>query len=208
MKNLAFRLSALLQNMDENYDNPLFKQSMFDVLATTIRKMDSIVKRFRDHQQQVVIKLRVDVNQILRELMEGLRARKIRNLAIQITLDELPPIWADAFYLHSAFHSILENAIEAMPQGGTLAVKTKLIRRGKKQRIYVEFSDSGVGMTQAFMETKLFNPFTTTKEQGLGLGLFTSQQIIALHQGKIEAESTPGEGSMFRIILPVDDDAS
>ena len=208
MKNLAFRLSALLHNMNEHYDNPLFKQSMFDVLADTVRKMDSIVKRFRDHQQQVVIKLRVDINQILRELLENLRARRIRNLAIQMTFDELPPIWGDAFYLQSAFHSLLENAIEAMPQGGTLAVKTKLVRRGKKQRIHVEFSDSGIGMTPAFMETKLFNPFNTTKEQGLGLGLFTSQQIIALHQGKIEAESVPGAGATFRVILPADEDVS
>ena len=208
MKNLAFRLSALLQNMEENYDNPLFKESMSDVLADTIRKMDSIVKRFREHQQQVVIKLRIDVNQIVKELLESLPAKRIRNLTIKTSFADVPQIWGDAFYLHNAFHSIVENAIEAMPNGGTLGAKTGLVRRGKKQKIHVEISDTGIGMTQSFMESQLFSPFSTTKEQGLGLGLFTSQQIIALHQGMIEVESSPGQGTTFRVILPVEENDS
>jgi signal transduction histidine kinase len=61
-----------------------------------------------------------------------------------------------------------------------------------------------VGMSQSFMETKLFSPFVSTKEQGLGLGLFTSQQIVALHRGNIEVESSPGIGTTFRILLPVE----
>jgi signal transduction histidine kinase len=208
MKNLAFRLSALLQNMEQNYDNPLFKQSMSDILADTVHKMDSIVKRFREHQQQVVIKLRIDVNQIVKELLASLPARKIRDLKIESSFDELPQIWGDGFYLHNAFHSILENALDAMPHGGTLSARTLLARRGKKHKIHVEISDTGVGMTQNFMETKLFHPFSTTKDQGLGLGLFTSQQIIGLHQGRIQVESSPGQGTTFRVILPVDQNGS
>jgi len=208
MKNLAFRLSALLHNMNENYDSPLFKQSMVEVLADTIRKMNSIVNRFRDHQEQVIIKLRVDVNQVLKELLDRLHTRRIRGLTIHTDFSELPQIWGDAFYLHNAFHSILENAIDAMPQGGNLTVKTSRVRRGRKQKLQIEISDSGIGMTQSFIETKLFNPFITTKEQGLGLGLFTSQQIIALHQGKIEVESVSGKGTTFRVILPVDENGS
>ena len=65
LKNLAFRLSALLQNMDSNYENPLFKTSMMEVLADTIGRMDTIVKRFRDHQKQVIIKLRINLNDVL-----------------------------------------------------------------------------------------------------------------------------------------------
>src|SRR5204863_1547706 len=60
MKNLAFRLSTLLQNMDENYENPLFKKSMTDVLGDTIRKMNAIVKRFKEQQQHVIVKLKLD----------------------------------------------------------------------------------------------------------------------------------------------------
>jgi signal transduction histidine kinase len=205
MKNLAFRLSALLQNMNDNYDNPLFKTSMMEVLGDTIRKMDGMVKRFREHQKQVVVKLRLDLNQLLNDLLERLPNRTTRKLTLETNLSQIPMVWADAFYLRDAFHSILDNAIEAMPEGGTLTVTTKIIHRKKRVNICVEISDTGVGMSQSFMESKLFSPFVSTKEQGLGLGLFTSQQIVALHHGTIEVESSPGMGTMFRIVLPAAD---
>jgi signal transduction histidine kinase len=205
MKNLAFRLSALLQNMNENYDNPLFKTSMMEVLGDTIRKMDGMVKRFREHQKQVVVKLRLDLNLLLSDLLERLPSRTTRRLALETSLAQIPLVWADAYYLRDALHSILDNAIEAMPEGGTLTVTTKIIHRKKKPNICLEISDTGVGMSQSFMETKLFSPFVSTKEQGLGLGLFTSQQIVALHHGTIEVESSPGIGTTFRIVLPAED---
>jgi signal transduction histidine kinase len=204
MKNLAFRLGALLQNMDENYENPLFKTSMMEVLGDTIRKMDTMVKRFRDHQKQVIVKLRLDLNQLLPDLLERLPVRATRKLTIETSFSELPLVWADAYYLRDAFHSILDNAVEAMPEGGTLNVTTKVIQRGKKPNVCVEISDSGIGMTQSFMDAKLFSPFVSTKEQGLGLGMFTCQQIVALHHGTIEVESSPGIGTTFRILLPAE----
>jgi signal transduction histidine kinase len=207
MKNLAFRLSAVMQNMEENYDNPVFKKSMTDILGDTIRKMNAIVKRFKE-QQYVVVKLRVDLNQIVRELVENLPARVLRNITVEMDLSDLPQIWGDPFYLHNAFHSLIENSVEAMPDGGTLKVKTKLIGRGKKPSVIVEISDTGVGMSQSFIANKLFHPFISTKQEGLGLGLYTSQQIFALHQGKIDVESSPGSGTTFRITLPANENAT
>lgn len=203
MKNLAFRLSALLHNMEENYENPIFKQSMTDVLGDTIRKMDAIVKRFKTQKEHVIIKIRVDINQILTELLNALPSRVTRNVQVDAQMSELPLVWGDPYYLHNAFHSIIENAIEAMPQGGVLQVRTKTIRRRNRPMISIEITDSGVGMSESFLETKLFSPFVSTKEQGLGLGLFTSQQIFALHQGSIQVNSSPGNGTTFRIFLPV-----
>lgn len=202
MKNLAFRLSALLQNLEENYEDPLFKQSMTDVLGDTISKMDAIVKRFKTEQQHVIIKLRVDINQILSEVLTSLPSRLIKNIKIHTEFSEIPLIWGDPFYLHNAFHSIVENALQAMTEGGTLAVTTKLIHQ-RKPVVSINISDSGVGMTQSFLEERLFKPFVSTKEHGLGLGLFTSQQILALHQGTIQVESAPGVGTTFRIFLAV-----
>jgi signal transduction histidine kinase len=208
MKNLAFRLSALLQNMDENYDSPVFRQSIAEIISDTVRKMDGIVTRFRENQQQVVVKLRVDVNQIFNKLLEEVRYRKARGVRMDVSLGPVPPIWADPFYLHNAFHSLVENGIEAMPDGGTLRISTKLITQRKKQRIQIEICDTGIGMTESFVQNDLFNPFTTTKEKGLGLGLFTSQQIITLHGGKIDVMSTAGSGTTFRITLPVEENGS
>ncbi len=206
MKNLAFRLSALLQNMENNYDNPVFKQSVSEILTDTIQKMETIVKRFRDQQQQIVVKLRCDVNHILKELIEELPQKRIRNMQLNLQLNEVPLIWGDPFYLHNAFHSLIENGLDAMPEGGSLGIKTAVVRRHRKNRISVEISDTGVGMTQAFVENQLFNPFNTTKAQGLGLGLFTSQQIFSLHRGRIEVLTAPGSGTTFRVLIPVEED--
>ena len=204
MKNLAFRLSALLQNMDENYENPLFKTSMMEVLGDTIRKMDVMVKRFRDHQMQVIVKLRTDVNPILQDLLERIPAKTTKKIEIETSFSPLPLIWADAYYLRDALHSIVDNALEAMPDGGTLTITTKTIHRRKKTFLTIEISDTGIGMTQSFLDTRLFSPFVSTKEQGLGLGMFTSQQIVSLHHGTIEVESAPGAGTTFRILLPIE----
>jgi signal transduction histidine kinase len=208
MKNLAFRLSALLQNMNENYENPMFKQSIAEILNDTVIKMDAIVKKFRENQQQVVVKLRVDVNHILKKLLEDLRQRKTKALNLDLNFGDVPPIWGDPFYLHNAFHSLIENGIEAMPDGGTLRIHSKLTRQRKREKILIEISDTGIGMTESFVQDELFNPFTTTKEKGLGLGLFTSQQIFALHGGKIKVLSTPGSGTTFRITLPVEENGT
>lgn len=204
MKNLAFRLSALLQNMDENYDNPLFKKSMTDVLGDTIRKMDTIVKRFRENQQQIVVKLRVDINQILSELVAGIPQRTTRLVNIQSELEEIPLLWGDPYYLHTAFLSIMENALEAMPEGGTLSLRSRFTKKRGKPMANIEITDTGIGMSQAFLETKLFSPFVSTKQNGLGLGLFNCQQIFAMHHGRIEVESSPGSGTTFRVLLPCD----
>jgi len=205
MKNLAFRLSALLQNMDDNYDNPVFKQSIMDILNDTIGKMNTIVKRFRDNQQHTVIKLRVDLNQILSDLIQSLPVRKTRSLDLHTELTEIPLVWGDSFYLHNAFQSIVHNAIDATPDGGIISIRTNVVQRRRKPKVCVEIADSGVGMDRDFLENNLFSPFTSTKEKGLGLGLFTCQQIISLHHGNIEVESAPGEGSIFRILLPADE---
>jgi signal transduction histidine kinase len=208
MKNLAFRLSALLQNMDENYDSPMFKQSMAEILSNTVQKMDAIVKRFRENQKQVVVKLKADVNHILKKIVEDIPARRFRGLDVDLSLGEVPFIWGDPFYLHNAFHSLIENAIDAMPDGGTLRIHTKVIRQRKKKKLLIEIADTGIGMTESFVQDELFNPFITTKERGLGLGLFTSQQIFALHQGRIEVMSSPGSGTIFRIMLPIEENGT
>jgi signal transduction histidine kinase len=207
LKNLAFRLSALLQNMDMNYENPLFKTSMMEILADTIGKMDTIVKRFRDHQQQVIIKLRINLNDVLTAMLNSLPQKSVRQIEINTEFGDVPTIWGDAFYLREAFTNLVENALDAMPAGGTLTLRTWRSDTRRKSRVGVEISDTGIGITQEYLDSKLFQPFVTTKDQGMGLGLYTSQQIFALHHGQMEVESAPDEGTTFRILFPADNNA-
>jgi signal transduction histidine kinase len=207
LKNLAFRLSALLQNMDVNYENPLFKTSMMEILADTIGKMDTIVKRFRDHQQQVIIKLRINLNDVLTAMLKTLPHRAMKQIKIETEFNEVPTIWGDAFYLREAFANLVENALDAMPEGGTLTLRTWRSHSRRKSHVVVEISDTGVGITEEYLNSKLFQPFVTTKDNGMGLGLYTSQQIFALHHGQMEVETAPDEGTTFRIVFAADTNA-
>jgi signal transduction histidine kinase len=121
----------------------------------------------------------------------------------------LPFVLADAIQMKQVFMNLILNAIEAMPAGGTLSIRTYLDRASMSDQngtsnssnIVIEFSDTGKGIRGEHLE-KIFDPFHTTKEKGSGLGLSISQGIIERHNGRIFVNSQEGEGSVFRIVVP------
>ena len=96
--------------------------------------------------------------------------------------------------------NLLLNAVQAMPGGGILTLKGQNSKDG--QWITISIQDSGVGIPDEDMN-KLFDPFFSTKEGGIGLGLSIAHRIIDQHHGKIEVESNPGKGTLFSIWLPI-----
>lgn len=115
--------------------------------------------------------------------------------------DELPSISLDGNQISQVFMNILLNAVQAMPEGGTLTLKTEQV---DSLWILVSFQDSGEGISTEDLE-RIFDPFFTTKEIGTGLGLSVSYGIIENHGGKIEADSKIGEGTLFSIYLPLEE---
>ncbi|MBI3456734.1 MAG: hypothetical protein HY002_13235 [Candidatus Rokubacteria bacterium] len=116
----------------------------------------------------------------------------------------LPPLRLDPNLLHQAFLNILVNARQAMPDGGQLAVRTRLRRSptGDGQVVEVDIADTGAGIPGEHLP-RIFQPFFTTKAQGTGLGLAIAARIVEQHGGRIGVESEPGSGTTFRISLPV-----
>jgi signal transduction histidine kinase len=112
---------------------------------------------------------------------------------------QLPMIMADPMQMQQVFLNLLMNAVEAMPQGGTLTVKTS--GDGGTEGVQIEIADTGKGI-DADVGEKIFEPFFTTKHKGSGLGLAISKQFVEMHAGKISAETNPGGGTIFRIFLP------
>lgn len=110
---------------------------------------------------------------------------------------DLPALLVDEAQLWQAILNLIRNALEAMPEGGTLTVRTA--RAGDE--VLLAISDTGRGMT-ALTRQQLFKPFFSTKSGGTGLGLPLTQQIITEHGGRIECESTEGRGTTFLIHLP------
>jgi signal transduction histidine kinase len=105
----------------------------------------------------------------------------------------------DPDLLYQAFLNLFLNAIQAMPGGGSLTVATKSGPDGRGGRII--FKDSGEGIDPEDLK-KIFNPFFTTKERGSGLGLPIVKSIIESHQGTMQIESSPGEGTKVILTLP------
>ena len=206
MKNASFRLRSLGQNLEKNYGDPDFREAIVRTLNETTQQMDQMVSRFREQKDTVIVKLRINLNEVVRSAMNNVR-RDADGLRITEEYDELPSVWADALLVENALYNILNNACDAMPRGGHLAVRTHLIQNSDAglPLVLVEIADSGTGMPEEFIKNELFAPFVTTKERGLGLGLYTCQQIIRMHGGNIRVYSELGRGTVFSVYLPVTD---
>ena len=113
------------------------------------------------------------------------------------------PVSVDAELMHRAISNLVLNAMDAMPDGGTLTIAAA--RNGNNVRTTI--ADTGQGMTAEECE-RLFTPYYTTKQQGTGLGLAIVQSVIADHHGTIVVESNPGSGTAFVIDLPSADAGS
>ena len=107
------------------------------------------------------------------------------------------PIAADPELLHRAFSNLALNALDAMPHGGTLTLRT----RQSGDRVVVEIADTGTGLTAEECD-RLFTPYYTSKAHGTGLGLAIVQSIVSDHGGRISVRSEPGQGTTFMIELP------
>jgi signal transduction histidine kinase len=206
MKNVSFRLRCLGQNLERNYGDPDFQKSIARTLNETTQQMDQMVRRFREQKDTVIVKLRINLNEVVRGAMNNVR-RDASGLRITEEYDELPLVWADAMLVENALYNILNNACDAMSRGGHLAVRTHLIQKQGTgtSLVLVEIADSGTGMPEEFIQNDLFAPFVTTKQRGLGLGLYTCQQIIRMHGGNIRVYSELGRGTVFSVYLPVTD---
>ena len=108
----------------------------------------------------------------------------------------LRPVQADPEQMTRVLRNLVLNAIDAMPDGGRLTVRTLALAGG----VRLEVSDTGQGLTPEECE-RLFTPYYTTKTHGTGLGLAIVQSVVSDHRGRISVESQPGKGSTFRIEL-------
>lgn len=146
----------------------------------------------------------------LRLVHHPLQERRIEEvLRLEARVDR---VWGDSTQLQQAFLNLLFNAIEAMDGGGRLVVRTEIVVATehiskfdpgrREEQLLVEVQDTGVGIPGELV-ARLFTPFVTTKASGTGLGLAITRRIIHEHRGRITVESSPGKGTVFRVILPL-----
>ena len=209
LKNPLFPLQITIENLQrsremapEQFDE-VFRESTSTLLAE-LGHLKTIIGRFSDFAKMPAPELEpVDVNQVAREVIQlfeaQLRApgRPPVETKLQLGADagQVP---ADPDQLRRALRNLVLNALDAMPQGGALTVRTS--RHDGK--VALEVSDTGEGLTPEECD-RLFTPYYTTKQHGTGLGLAIVQSVVSDHKGTITVQSEPGKGTTFRIELKV-----
>jgi PAS domain S-box-containing protein len=168
-------------------------------MQNEIGRLATMLQDFRALARPVQVKL-ASVN--LRALIADVRRVIVPQLStggICIEYDmpaELPPVHVDSEKVRQVLLNLCNNAIEAMPSGGTLTLKAYPEADG----VIIEIIDTGGGIPAGF---DVFEPFATSKEKGTGLGLMIVRQILAAHHGSVTYESEVGKGTTFRVILPL-----
>jgi signal transduction histidine kinase len=182
---------------------------LLDIIVEEANRLNNVVTRFLDYARAERPGRegagKVDLNHVVRKTQQLLQQELPRSIELRVRIDEmLPPIAGDPESLMQVFLNLGQNALHAMPDGGTLEILTTRRRRsrlGYGQFAEVRFRDTGIGIPRDRLK-KLFIPFYTTKQKGTGLGLAISHRIVNQHGGTIEVRSTLGQGSTFSVFLP------
>jgi len=205
MKNPLFPISAAVENLRKSYHaNPELFDEIFDECTETVlrqsQKLQKIIDEFHQFARMPKPELKpCNLNDVIDDVL-ALYAVLPEGIDITKKLcPDMPQILVDSEQLSRACQNIVKNAIEAMPDGGTLTISTEILPSGQ---IQIKFVDTGVGMSDE-TQKKLFMPYFTTKEKGTGLGIAIVQQIIVEHDGEIEVNSTEGVGTTFTVTVPL-----
>jgi putative PEP-CTERM system histidine kinase len=197
LKNLIAQLSLLLANAEKHKHKPEFQADMLDTVANAVTRMNKVLAQLRRSSDATQAQS-VALSDILNEAVASKQAFKLRP-----TL-ELPPaslrVRAERDRLTRAIGHLLQNALEATPPTGQVTL------RGFEEagRAIIEIVDTGCGMDDEFVRTRLFQPFDSTKGAGMGIGAYECRETLRALGGNIEVDSTPGLGTHFRLSLPLD----
>jgi two-component system sensor histidine kinase HydH len=202
IRNPLTSINILIQSIKQHLPSETPHREDFQVIEEEIHRINEIVDHFLQFAKPASPHLeKSEVTSLFEETLQLLRPQ-IKKLQISVEKDfrSLPFITIDNEQIKQVIFNLLMNAIQAMPGGGQLRLRGEVSKDG--QWIQLSIQDSGVGIPPEDMD-KLFDPFFSTKEGGMGLGLSIAHRIIDQHHGKIEVESSPGEGTLFTISLPV-----
>ncbi len=199
LKNFVSMISLVVENMNQNFDNPEFRKDALASLTLTAEKMKRLMERLvalsrAPAPSYVSIDLNAVVQEALAEAGKSIKSEIIRDI------HELPAIHADPVQIKQVVTNLLLNAEEAITGKGEIRLTTAV----QDDMVILSVTDNGCGISAEFLEHRLFKPFSTTKSQGFGIGLYQLKSILEAHGGRIQASSDAGKGSTFTVTLPIE----
>jgi putative PEP-CTERM system histidine kinase len=203
LKNLIAQLSLVVRNAERHRHNPAFIDDAMATIESSVDKMNRLLGQLRSPVGREVSTC-VDLRGVVGEVV---RSRAVQEPAplLEDAVQDPMPVCADADRLGSVIAHVVQNAQEATPRDGRVIVRVG--RTGAEAAI--EVRDTGCGMDAEFVRERLFKPFDSTKGlTGMGIGAYEARELGLSLGGRVSVESSPGCGTLFRIILPIATEAA
>ena len=194
LKNLIAQLQLLLSNVERHRDNPEFQRDMLKTIEHVVGRMHGLTLQLRPEASARDRARPVDVGSAARNVAQ-LRSEWGSGLTVEA--EDGAVAWAHEDLLERVIAHLVQNAFEASVERTDVGLRVK--RAG--EQVLIEVADRGRGMTPEFVRERLFKPFQTTKETGMGIGAFECQQYVQQVGGSIEVESSPEGGTRVRVRL-------
>jgi putative PEP-CTERM system histidine kinase len=196
LKNILAQQSLIVSNAEKHRDKPAFIDDALNTVQNSVERMTRLMEQMRSGVRGLESK-KVDLGQLLQEAVDN-RQKTAPGPILTVPADTIL-VAADREQLGTVFTHIIQNAQEATAKTGRVEVRLL----SQVTQAVVEIEDNGIGMDADFLRNRLFKPFDSTKGlTGMGIGAFESREFIRKLGGNIQVSSTPGAGSLFRIVLP------
>ena len=192
IKNVSGQLTMLLANAEQHIDNPDFQRDMLRTVRASVQKIGTMLVRLREPHASA------SGTCSPADRAAALAATRFGRIRLRIEGDPLV-VSMTAEHFDSVLAHLVDNAIEA---GGAAA---GLRVRHDGERVIVEVTDDGIGMSAEFVANSLFRPFASSKPTGFGIGAYQAREMVRLAGGDLQAVSSPGRGTTMRIVLPAAD---
>ena len=197
LKNLIAQLSLLLSNAGKHRDNPEFQDDMVQTIANAVDKMTRLLSQLRGGYS-LEPPAPVKVHDVVRQAVAarcGLKpAPRFESCAGSLS------VIAHSARLERVIGHLIQNAVEATPSDGQVTVQLSR----QSDLAVIEISDTGCGMSEQFMRSRLYKPFESTKLTGMGIGTYETQQYVRELGGRIDVQTRESQGTTFRVMLPLE----
>lgn len=202
IKNPLTTIKTFAEYLPEKYKDDEFVNKFSKIIPSEVERINNIVHQLLDFSKPSPPAFNnTNIHNLISDILAFLNSSFLKNkIKVNESYEDLTlVIKIDPIQIKQALLNIILNAIESMPNGGTISIKTML---EEHDYLEIEISDEGCGIAEKDLK-HIFDPFYSKKESGTGLGLSISYRIIQNHKGSIEVESEVNKGTIFRIKLPM-----
>ena len=209
IRNPLTSIKILIYSLADPGASDTSREKDLKVIEAEIERVNKIIRQFLEFARPRPPSLEAaDVRKLIAETL-ALVGYEIESQGVEVEREgesALPPVAMDREQMKQVLLNLILNALQAMPGGGKLRIEAALAPFGEGEKtgqaVEIRVQDTGGGIP-AEIQGRIFEPFFSTKEEGIGLGLSVAQRIVEEHQGKIRVESREGEGTVFSIVLPL-----